>query len=87
MSVLMMTKLTTKGVITLTNIEVIRSDVLSSEYDSRYVVVEKETGKILDDAQGYGYKTVRAAHAAYAYKTRDKSKDKAKAQKRRQILS
>ena len=83
---LMMTNLPKKGVIAL-NIEVIRSDVLSSEYDSRYVVVDKDSGAILDDAQGYGYKTVRGAYSAYAYKTRDKSKDKAKAQKRKQILS
>ena len=76
-----------KGEIIVAEIEVIQSDVLSSKYDRRYVVVDKETGAILDDAQGYGYKTVRGAYAAWAYKTRDKSKDKEKAQKRQQIRS
>lgn len=71
----------------MANVEVIKSDALSSQYDKRYVVVDKDTGAILDDAQGYGYKTARGAHAAWAYKTRDKTQDKAKAQKRQQIRS
>ena len=71
----------------MANIEVIPSEVLSSEYDRRYIVIDKDSGEVLDDAQGYGYKTARGAHAAWAYKTRDKSKDKAKAQKRKQIQS
>ena len=69
----------------MANIAVVESDVLSKEYDRRYVVVNKDTGEILDDAQGYGYKTAQKAHAAWAYKNRDKSKDKAKAKKRRHI--
>lgn len=44
-----------------------------------------DTGEVLDDAQGYGYKTAQKAYAAYAYKTRDKSKDKEKADKKRHI--
>lgn len=43
--------------------------------ETRYKIVSKETGEIIDDAQGYGYKTIGNAHRAYAYKTRDKSKD------------
>ena len=39
------------------------------------VEVDKETGEVLDDAQGYGYKTKRNAYACYGYKNRDKSKD------------
>lgn len=35
---------------------------------TRYVIVEKETGKLLDDAQGYGYKTSQGAHKAGWYK-------------------
>ena len=57
------------------NIAVVRSETLSSKYESRFVVINEDTGKILDDAQGYGYKTPQKAHAAWAYKTRDKSKD------------
>lgn len=69
------------------NIGVIKSEALSSQYDARFVVVDKDSGEVLDDAQGYGYKTARGAHAAWAYKTRDKSKDKEKARKRKQIQS
>lgn len=68
------------------NIAVIESANLSSEYDKRYVVIDKDTGEILDDAQGYGYKSVQKAHAAYAYKTRDKSKDAEKLAKKKHIL-
>lgn len=67
-------------------ITVQKSEKLSSRYEFRFVVVEKETGKVLDDAQGYGYKTVQKAYAAWNYKNRDKSKDKEKAKKRSAIL-
>lgn len=69
------------------NIAVIESANLSSEYDKRYIVVDKDTGEILDDAQGWGYKSVQKAYAAYSYKTRDKSKDSEKRAKKRHILS
>ena len=64
----------------------IESEKLSNEYDRRYVVIDKDTGEILDDAQGYGYKSAQKAHAAYAYKTRDKSKDAEKLAKKKHIL-
>ena len=51
----------------------------------RYRIVSTETGEVLDDAQGYGYKTAQKAHAAYAYKNRDKSKDAEKRQKEAHI--
>lgn len=57
------------------------SPSLSVFDDERYVLVDAETGEVVDDAQGYGYKTKQKAHAAWAYKTRDKSKDKEKAAK------
>ena len=48
-----------------------------TEYDSetrekRYVIIE--SGEIVDDAQGYGYKTAQKAYAGWSYKNRDKSK-------------
>lgn len=55
------------------------------DYEERYVIVDTETGEVLDDAQGYGYKSPRKAHAAYAYKHRDKSKDKEKRAKEKHI--
>lgn len=47
--------------------------------------MSNETGEVLDDAQGYGYRTAQKAYAGYAYKTRDKSKDKEKADKKKHI--
>ena len=38
---------------------------------------------MLDDAQGYGYKTKRNAYACFGYKNRDKSKDAEKEYKKR----
>lgn len=34
----------------------------------RYTIVERGTGKLLDDAQGYGFKTAQRAHKAGWYK-------------------
>ena len=65
--------------------KVIESNTLGDRWDRRYVVVDEDTGKILDDAQGYGYKSAQKAHASYAYKTRDMSKDKEKAAKKKKI--
>ena len=59
----------------------IRSKTLSKKYDSRYVIVSTETGEILDDAQGYGYRTAQKAYAGYSYKTRTPKDIKKKEQK------
>lgn len=64
---------------------VVVSKQLSDKWDIRYVVVDSETGQVLDNAQGYGYKTAQKAHAAWAYKNRDRSKDKEKQKKKRII--
>ena len=53
--------------------------------EMRYYIVSTATGEVLDDAQGYGYRTAQKAYSAYAYKTRDKSKDKEKAEKKKRI--
>ena len=39
-----------------------------SDDEIRYIIVDEVTGEILDDAQGYGYKTYEKARAAYYYK-------------------
>ena len=67
--------------------QVIRSEKLSQLYDDRFVVVEKESGKLLDDAQGYGYRSIKKAHAGYGYKNRDKSKDREKKEKKKAVES
>lgn len=57
------------------NIKAIKSEVLSSIRSDRYVIVDTETGEILDDAQGFGYKSAPKAYAAYNYKNKsDKEK-------------
>ena len=56
-----------------TEIKVIRSKALSSQYEPRFVVVNTYTGEILDDANGFGYKTIQKAHAGYAYKSRGRN--------------
>lgn len=53
--------------------------------ETRFCIVSTDTGEVLDDAQGYGYKTAQKAYSAYAYKTRDKSKDKEKLAKKKHI--
>ena len=58
----------------------------SPSYDTcetRWRIISTDTGEVLDDAQGYGYKTAQKAYSAYAYKTRDKSKDEEKQLKKK----
>lgn len=57
------------------NIKVVESPKLSKQYDKRYEIVDADTGEILDNAQGYGYKDIRSAYAAWGYKHRDKKKN------------
>lgn len=63
----------------------IKSKELSEPNNPRYVIVDIETNEILDDAQGYGYKSAQNAYAGYGYKNRDKSKDAKKMQEEREI--
>lgn len=58
---------------------------LDKNSNMRYCIVSTKTGEILDDAQGYGYKTPQKAYAAFTYKNRDKSKDKEKIEKKKLI--
>ena len=53
--------------------------------ETRYRIVSTETGEVLDDAQGYGYKTAQKAYAAWGYKNRDRSKDKEKRKREKHI--
>lgn len=69
------------------DVKVVKSVSLSNYSDTRFVVVNAETGEIVDDAQGYGYKTIQGAYKAWAYKTRDRSKDAEKKKRQQQIKS
>ena len=53
----------------MSGVRVVASAALSSSFDKRYVVVDEATGEIVDDAQGYGYKSAQNAHRAHAYKS------------------
>ena len=42
-------------------------------------------GEILDDAQGYGYRTIQKAHAAWTYKSKSKKEHKEAIEKHKSI--
>ena len=65
--------------------KIVAIQINKDKYDPRYAIMDVETGEILDDAQGYGYKSASNAYSAYAYKTRDKTKDKEKKARINQI--
>ena len=53
---------------------VIRSSRLSTFNDVRYIVVNSnDKNQVLDDANGYGYKSISAAQKGYGYKCRNLS--------------
>lgn len=67
------------------NAKVVKSESLSKPYEWRFVVIDEDTGEVLDNAQGYGYKTKQKAMTAWNYKNRDKSKDSAKKAKEKLV--
>lgn len=64
------------------SVKVVVSASLSSGVDKRYVVVDEATGVIVDDAQGYGYKT---AHRAHVYKSMPSKKMRRRDAAQRQV--
>jgi hypothetical protein len=40
----------------------------------RYFLVDAETGEILDNANGYGFKTAKGAHVGYSMRSKHGSK-------------
>lgn len=53
--------------------------------ETRYVIVDSDTGEVLDDAQGYGYKSAQKAHAAWSYKQKPKKQRIAEANQKKRI--
>ena len=49
------------------NFKAVQSKKLSKGNDTRWVIVDSKTGKVLDDAQGYGYRTEQKAYAGYGH--------------------
>lgn len=51
---------------------VTQSDDYRQWEETRWRIVNTETGEVVDDAQGYGYKTAPKAYAAFGYKQKPK---------------
>lgn len=66
-------------------VKVVVSAALSDRFEKRYVVVDAVTGSIVDDAQGYGYKTAHNAHRAHAYKAMPPKRKRQRAAAQRQV--
>lgn len=69
----------------MSGVRVVASAALSSNVDKRYVVVDEATGEIVDDAQGYGYKSAQNAHRAHAYKSMPPRKKRRRDAAKRQV--
>lgn len=62
-------------------IKVVKDETLSNRvdedgyryYEPRYVIIDEGTGSILDNAQGWGYKTIQGAYKAWTYKNKVKN--------------
>lgn len=48
-------------------IKIIENEKLSRYGESRYIIINNETGEIVDDAQGYGYKSINRALNCFVY--------------------
>ena len=46
--------------------KIIQTTINNDPY--RYIIIDEDTGEVIDDAQGYGYKNKQKAYAAYNYK-------------------
>ena len=51
-------------------IDVIIDKNLSKKNKMRFIIVDNKTGELVDDAQGYGYRSKYNAYAAFIYKTK-----------------
>ena len=69
----------------MSGVRVVAGAALSSNFDKRYVVVDEATGEIVDDAQGYGYKSAQNAHRAHAYKSMPPKKKRQRDAAKRQV--
>lgn len=47
--------------------------VKNKEYNNPYIVINEETGEIIDDAQGYGFKSYQNAVKCIEYKNKNKN--------------
>jgi hypothetical protein len=58
-----------------------------SKKENRFIILNPATGKIIDDAQGYGYKSIQGAYRAYTFKFHNPAKKvKSKSNFKRKIM-
>ena len=62
------------------------SSLSEDKYNKRYIIVNKDTGELLDNAQGYGYKSKQNAYKCYGYKLKHKN-PKQHSRKTKQIVN
>ena len=55
-------------------VKAVKAPLGREPWDHRWVIVNEETGEVLDDAQGYGYKSPQKAYAAWGWKSRSPEK-------------
>ena len=48
----------------------IKAVEIDKNHEKRFVIIDATTGELLDDAQGYGFKTAQKAYASYGYKNK-----------------
>ena len=58
-----------------------------SSKETRYAIFDADTGSVIDNAQGYGYKSKEKAYAAYKYKNSDAYKEQINKKKINKWLS
>lgn len=58
------------------NFVAVRSESLSKPGDVRYILLDRQTRNVIDDAGGRGYKSPEAAHKSYAFKQKFKNRRK-----------
>lgn len=52
----------------------IPEDFIPEHKEIRYRIIDAKNGSVLDDAQGYGYKSARDAYKTFGYKTKTEKK-------------
>lgn len=53
----------------------IESESLSKPFSKRFVVVDTKTGEVVDDSQGWGFKSAKAAYACWRFKCKSREKN------------
>lgn len=55
------------------NVRVVSDSRYSSNGETRYIIVDDKSGRVLDDCRGKGYKSAEKAIACYKWKVNTKS--------------